>query len=388
MDFRFTEEEQAFRLEVREFLKKEWTLGSVSIEDPEVFAEARRFEKRMADRGWRTMHWPKEYGGQGASHMAQIILREEMSYVGARILDGQGVHMIGPCIMVHGTEEQKKRFLPPIAKCEVIWAQGFSEPNAGSDLAGLQLRAVKDGDDYILNGQKTWTSAGTVGDWVHVLARTDANAPKHRGISYFLVEMKSPGISIMPIVNMAGMAGFTDTYFDNVRVPKDQMLGEENRGWYIAMTTLAFERSSISFAAESARTLEELIAWAKETKRDGTPLIADPLIRHKLAEMAIEIEVARLINYHVAWMQQRGLIPNYQASVAKTFGTELHQRLANTGMQLLGLYGALDEKSKWAQLKGKIEYLYLWTVGETIYAGSNEIQRSIIAQRGLGLPRE
>ncbi|MCJ7831258.1 MAG: acyl-CoA dehydrogenase family protein [Dehalococcoidia bacterium] len=388
MDFRFTEEEQAFRLEVREFLKKEWTLGSVSIEDPEVFAEARRFEKRMADRGWRTMHWPKEYGGQGASHMMQIILREEMSYVGARILDGQGVHMIGPCIMVHGTEEQKKRFLPPIAKCEVIWAQGFSEPNAGSDLAGLQMRAVKDGDDYILNGQKTWTSAGTVGDWVHVLARTDANAPKHRGISYFLVEMKSPGISIMPIVNMAGMAGFTDTYFDNVRVPKDQMLGEENRGWYIAMTTLAFERSSISFAAESARTLEELIAWAKETKRDGTPLIADPLIRHKLAEMAIEIEVARLINYHVAWMQQRGLIPNYQASVAKTFGTELHQRLANTGMQLLGLYGALDEKSKWAQLKGKIEYLYLWTVGETIYAGSNEIQRSIIAQRGLGLPRE
>ena len=388
MDFRFTAEEEAFRREVREFLKKEWTLGSVSIEDPEVFAEARRFEKRMADRGWRTMHWPKEYGGQGASHMAQIILREEMSYVGARILDGQGVHMIGPCIMVHGTEEQKKRFLPPIAKCEVIWAQGFSEPNAGSDLAGLQLRAVKDGDDYILNGQKTWTSAGTVGDWVHVLARTDANAPKHRGISYFLVEMKSPGISIMPIVNMAGMAGFTDTYFDNVRVPKDQMLGEENRGWYIAMTTLAFERSSISFAAESARTLEELIAWAKETKRDGTPLIADPLVRHKLAEMAIEIEVARLINYHVAWMQQRGLIPNYQASVAKTFGTELHQRLANTGMQLLGLYGALDEKSKWAQLKGKIEYLYLWTVGETIYAGSNEIQRSIIAQRGLGLPRE
>ena len=388
MDFRFTAEEEAFRREVREFLKKEWTLGSVSIEDPEVFAEARRFEKRMADRGWRTMHWPKEYGGQGASHMMQIILREEMSYVGARILDGQGVHMIGPCIMVHGTEEQKKRFLPPIAKCEVIWAQGFSEPNAGSDLAGLQLKAVKDGDDYILNGQKTWTSAGTVGDWVHVLARTDANAPKHRGISYFLVEMKSPGISIMPIVNMAGMAGFTDTYFDNVRVPKDQMLGEENRGWYIAMTTLAFERSSISFAAESARTLEELIAWAKETKRDGTPLIADPLIRHKLAEMAIEIEVARLINYHVAWMQQRGLIPNYQASVAKTFGTELHQRLANTGMQLLGLYGALDEKSKWAQLKGKIEYLYLWTVGETIYAGSNEIQRSIIAQRGLGLPRE
>ncbi len=388
MDFRFTEEEEAFRQEVREFLKKEWTLGSVSIEDPEVFAEARRFEKKMAARGWRTMHWPVEYGGQGATHMMQIILREEMSYVGARILDGQGVHMIGPCMMVHGTEEQKKRFLPPISKCEVIWAQGFSEPNAGSDLAGLQLRAVKDGDDYILNGQKTWTSSGTVGDWIHVLARTDTNSPKHRGISYFLVEMKSPGITIMPIVNMAGLKGFTDTYFDNVRVPSSQMLGEENRGWYVAMTTLQFERSSISFAAESARTLEDLIAWAKETKRNGVPLIEDRLIAHKLAEMKIEIEVARLINYHVAWMQQRGLMPNYQASMAKTFGTELHQRLANTGMQLLGLYGALGDQSKWVQLKGKIRYLYLWTVGETIYAGSNEIQRSIIAQRGLGLPRE
>jgi alkylation response protein AidB-like acyl-CoA dehydrogenase len=388
MDFRFTEEEEAFRREVRQFLRKEWTLGSVSIEDPDVFAEARRFEKKMADRGWRTMHWPTEYGGQGATHMMQIILREEMSYVGARILDGQGVHMIGPCIMVHGTEEQKKRFLPPIAKCEVIWAQGFSEPNAGSDLAGLQMRAVKDGDDYVLNGQKTWTSAGTVGDWIHVMARTDTGAPKHRGISYFLVDMKSPGISIMPIVNMAGLKGFTDTYFDNVRVPSNQMLGEENRGWYVAMTTLQFERSSISFAAEAAHTLEDLVAWAKETKRDGVPLIEEPLVRHKLAEMAIEIGVARLINYHVAWMQQRGLIPNYQASLAKTFGTELHQRLANTGMQLMGLYGALDEKSKWVQLKGKIKYLYLWTVGETIYAGSNEIQRSIIAQRGLGLPRE
>mgnify|MGYP005837447329 CR=1 FL=1 len=388
MEFRFTEEEEAFRREVRDFLKKEWTLGSVDLEEPGMYEEARKFEKKMADRGWRTMHWPKEYGGQGASHMMQIILREEMAYVGARILDGQGVHMIGPCIMVHGTEEQKKRFLPPIAKCEVLWAQGFSEPNAGSDLASLQLKAVKDGDDYILNGQKTWTSAGTRGDWVHVLARTDPNAPKHRGISYFVVDMKSPGITIAPIINMAGRAGFTDTYFDDVRVPKEQMIGEENRGWYVAMTTLDFERSSISFAAESARTLEELIRYASETKRDGVPLMRDVVVRNKLAEMAIEIEVARLINYNVAWMQQKGLIPNYQASMAKTFGTELHQRLANTGVHLLGLYGGLDEKSKWAPLKGRIKYLYLWTVGETIYAGSNEIQRNIMAQRGLGLPRE
>jgi alkylation response protein AidB-like acyl-CoA dehydrogenase len=388
MEFRFSEEEEAFRREVREFLKKEWTVGTLDLEDPDVYEQAWSFEKKMAARGWRTMHWPKEYGGQGASHMMQIIMREEMSYVGARILDGQGVHMIGPCIMVHGTEEQKKRFLPPIARCEVVWAQGFSEPNAGSDLASLQLKAVKDGDDFILNGQKTWTSSGTRGNWVHVLVRTDQNAPKHRGISYFVVDMKSPGITIAPIINMAGRAGFTDTYFDDVRVPKEQMIGEENRGWYVAMTTLDFERSSISFAAESARTLEEMVQYAVETKRNGAPLIKDTVVRHKLAEMAIEIQVARFINYNVAWMQQKGLIPNYQASMAKTFGTELHQRLAQTGMNLMGMYGGLDEKSKWAPLKGRVKYLYLWTVGETIYAGSNEIQRNIMAQRGLGLPRE
>jgi 3-oxocholest-4-en-26-oyl-CoA dehydrogenase alpha subunit len=388
MDFKFTKEQDAFRQEVREFMRKEWTLGHIDIEDPATFGEARKFEKKMSDRGWRTMHWPKEYGGQGASHLMQIIMREEMSYVGARIIDGQGVHMIGPCIMVHGTEEQKKRFLPPIAHCEVIWAQGFSEPNAGSDLASLQLRATKDGDDYILNGQKTWTSTGTHGDWIHVMARTDTNSPKHRGISYFVADMKSPGITVMPIVNMAGRTSFTDTYFDNVRVPKDQMIGEENRGWYVAMTTLDFERSSISFAAESAKTLEELVQWAKETKRNGKPVIEDQVARHKLAEMAVEIEVAKLINYYVAYMQESGLIPNYQASMAKTFGTELHQRLAQTGMEVMGLYGGLDATSKWAPLEGQIKYIYLWSVGETIYAGSNEIQRSIMAQRGLGLPRE
>jgi len=388
MDFRFTPEEEAFRKEVHDFLQKEWTLGYVEIDDPEAFEEARAFEKKMAGRGWRTMHWPKEYGGGGSTHMKQIILREEMSYVGARILDSQGVHMIGPCIMIHGTEEQKKRFLPPIARCEVIWAQGFSEPNAGSDLASLQLRATKDGDDFILNGQKTWTSSGTVGDWIHVMARTDPNAPKHRGISYFVCDMKSPGVTVMPIVNMASFTGFTDTYFDNVRVPKDQMIGEENRGWYVAMTTLDFERSSISFAAESAKTLEELITWAKETKKNGKPVFDNPVVAHKLAEMAIEIEVAKLINYNVAYMQTHGLIPAYQASMAKTFGTELHQRLARTGMDIMGLYGGLWTRSPYAQMQGRINYLYLWSVGETIYAGSNEIQRNLMAQRGLGLPRE
>ena len=388
MDFRFTEEEEAFRKEVQEFLRKEWTLPEWDPDKPEDWEAARAFEKKLVARGWLTMAWPKQYGGLEASHMQQLIFRDEMAYAGAPIVDGQGISMVGPCVMVHGTDEQKERFLPPIAKGEVVWSQGFSEPNAGSDLAGLQCRAVRDGDDYIVNGQKTWTSAAARSEWVHTLVRTDPHAPKHRGISYLLIEMKSPGISIQPIVNITGYSGFYETYFEDVRVPVANRLGEENRGWYAAMTTLSFERSSIGFASGARRTLEELTQYCRETKRNGKPLIDDPKVRRKLASLAIEIEVARLISYKVAWLQSQGQVPIYEPSVAKTYTTELRQRIANTGMQIMGLYGQLDESSKWAPLSGRIKYQYLWTVGETIYAGSNEIQRNIIAQRGLGLPRE
>jgi len=388
MDFKFSDEEEAFRKEVQQFLTREWTLPEWDPEDEKSWEAAREFEKKLVARGWLTMAWPKEYGGLAASHMMQLIYRDEMAYAGAPILDGQGIGMVGPCLMVHGTDEQKQRFLPPIAKGEVVWSQGFSEPNAGSDLASLQCRAVRDGDDYIVNGQKTWTTAASRSDWIHVLVRTDPNAPKHRGISYLLVDMKSPGVTTMPIVNMTGRAGFDETYFEDVRVPVANLLGEENRGWYAAMTTLSFERSSIGFASGAKRTLEELTSYCRETKRDGKPLMDDPRVRRKLANLAIEIEVARLISYRVAWMQSQDQVPIYESSLAKTFTTELRQRISNTGMHILGLYGQLDESSKLVPLGGRIKYQYLWTVGETIYAGSNEIQRNIMAQRGLGLPRE
>jgi alkylation response protein AidB-like acyl-CoA dehydrogenase len=388
MDFRFSEEEEAFREEVREFLAREWTRPEWDPDRDEDWEAARGFERKLVARGWLTMAWPKQYGGLEASHMTQLIFRDEMAYAGAPIVDGQGIAMVGPCIIVHGTEDQKERFLPPISKGEVVWSQGFSEPNAGSDLASLQCRAVRDGDDYIVNGQKTWTSAAARSDWIHTLVRTDPDAPKHRGISYLLIDMKSPGVSTQPIINMTGRAGFYETYFEDVRVPVANRLGEENRGWYVAMTTLAFERSSIGFASGAWRTLKELTQYCREAKRNGQALIDDPRVRRKLANLAIEIEVARLISYNVAWLQSQGQVPIYEASAAKTFTTELRQRIANTGMQILGLYGQLDEESKWAPLDGRIKYQYLWTVGETIYAGSNEIQRNIIAQRGLSLPRE
>jgi alkylation response protein AidB-like acyl-CoA dehydrogenase len=388
MDFRFTEEEEAFRQEVREFLQKEWTIDDWDPDIPEHWDAAKEFEKKLAAKGWLTMAWPEAYGGQNAPIMHQLVFRDEMAYHGAPVLDGQGVYMVGPCLMMHGTEEQKKRFLQPIANCEVVWVQGFSEPDAGSDLANIKTRAVKDGDDYVLNGQKIWCSEAHRGDWIHLMGRTDPEAPKHKGISYFLADMKTPGISINPIVNMTGRAGFYEVYLDNVRVPKDNLIGQENQGWYVAMTTLAFERTAIGFATQARRFLDSLIEWAKDTKLNGRSLYEDPAVRRKFATMAVEIEIAKLLGYRVSWMATRGLIPNYEASVAKVFTTELQQRLANTGMQLLGLTGQLREGSKWAALEGEIAYQYLWTIGTTIYAGSNEIQRNIIATRGLGLPRQ
>ncbi len=388
MDFQFSEEEEAFRKEVREFLRKEWPLADYDLDNPEHWNAAKELEKKLGAKGWLCMAWPKEYGGLGASHMHQLVFQEEMASAHAPVLDGQGVYMVGPCLMFQGTEEQRQRFLPPIARSEVVWVQGFSEPNAGSDLASLQTRAVLDGDDYVVNGQKTWTTRAHRGDWIHIMVRTDPDAPKHRGISYLLVDMRSPGISINPIVNMTGRADYYEVYFDDVRVPKTNLVGQENQGWYVALTTLAFERSAIgAYVAQTRHVLQDLVQFARDTKRNGQPLIKDPMIARKLAELTIEIEVAQLLSHRVVWMASRGQLPNYEASVAKTFTTELQQRIANFGMHLLGLYGQLAEGSKWAALEGLVQYEYLWTVGVTIYAGSNEIQRNIIATRGLDLPR-
>lgn len=391
MDFAFTAEDQAFRQEVRDFIRTHWGMGDlvggVAGEAEEEFPRMRAFEKKLAERGWLTMAWPKEYGGSGASHIRQMIFREECAYHGAPGSGGQGINMVGPCLMVHGTEEQKRRFLPPIARAEVVWCQGFSEPGSGSDLASLQTRAVADGDDYIINGQKIWTSNAQHADWIHVLARTDPDAPKHRGITYFLVDMKSPGISIRPIRQMHGRSGFNETFFENVRVPRENVLGEVNRGWYAAATTLDFERSGVGRFAGGLRILEMLTDFCRETSIGGVPLIKKPGVREKLAELKIEHEVGRYLAYRVSWMQGAGKIPNYEASMSKLYGSELSQRLGQAGINIMGLYGNLYEGSKWAPLEAKMQVLYLSSVSATIAAGTSEIQRNIMATRGLGLPR-
>ena len=389
MDFSFTEEEERFRAEVRRFLKKEVT--EELLKDLEERGEvdfSREFTKKLAEKGWLAMSWPKEYGGGGASMMEQLIFGEELGYHHAPSgAHRQGINLIGPCLIVHGTEEQKGKYLRAITRGEVVWCQGFSEPNAGSDLASLQCRAVADGDDYVIDGQKVWTSNAHRADWCHLLTRTDPDAPRHRGISYFLVDMKSPGITVRPLINMLASHDFNEVFFDNVRVPKENMIGEKNQGWYVSQTTLNFERSGIAVPASARRTLEQLVEYAKETKRNGKPLARDPIIRHKLSEMAVEIEVGRMIACRVAWMQGKGLIPIMEASMSKLYGTELVKRLGDIGMQIMGLYSQLETGSKWVPLRGRIERAYLFSLGATIAMGTSEIMKNIIAVRGLELPR-
>jgi alkylation response protein AidB-like acyl-CoA dehydrogenase len=392
MEFRFTPEEETFREELRSWLHRElpegWS-GSVDDDDDSDanWAFTLEMRKKLADKGWLTMAWPKEYGGQSAPLMMQVIFAEEMAYNRTPGRDVFGIGMLAPTLMIHGTEDQKREHLQPVARGEVQWCQGYSEPESGSDLASLQTRAVEDGDDFVINGTKIWTSQAHRADFIMVLTRTDPDAPKHRGISFVLADMRTPGIEVQPIINMAGQHSFNMVTFDDVRVPKKNLVGEQNRGWYIGATLLDFERSGVDYSAGSQRTLEELVEFAKETTRDGRTLAQNPIVRNRLADLAIEVEVSRLSSYNIAWMQGQGLVPNKEASMGKALGTELQQHMARTGMNMLGLYGQLAPGAKYAPLKGRIERSYLTSVSATIAAGTSEIQRSIVATRGLGLPR-
>jgi alkylation response protein AidB-like acyl-CoA dehydrogenase len=289
--------------------------------------------------------------------------------------------------MIHGTKEQKQTHLPPVARGEVQWCQGYSEPESGSDLASLSTRAVRYGDDFVINGSKIWTTNGHLADWIMLLTRTDPDAPKHRGISFILVDMKSPGVEVRPVTNMANQHEFNQIFFNNVRVPRKNMVGEENRGWYVAVTLLDFERSGIDFVAMGRRLLDETREYATETKRQGQPLIKSPWVRNLLADRYIECEVARLMAYNVAYMQGEGLIPNKEASMTKVFGTETLQRVATTSLEILGMYGTVSRGDKWAPLRGKAQENWMISISMKIAAGTSEVQRNIIASRGLDLPR-
>jgi alkylation response protein AidB-like acyl-CoA dehydrogenase len=397
VEFRDSPEEAAFRREVRlfidEHLPSDWDASDednamVESQDPRRRAFMRDWRKSLASRGWIAPHWPREYGGAGMTQGEQFIFNEAMAEARAPDVGGFGVTMIGPTLIVYGTEEQKKRHLPGITSGEVIWCQGYSEPGSGSDLASLQTRAVRDGDDYIVNGQKIWSSGAHRADWMFMLVRTDPDAPKHRGISMLLVDMKTPGITIQPLVNMAGQHHFNQEFFDNVRVSVVNRVGEENRGWYVGATLLDFERSNIRGSVGLRQRVDELAAFARDAADSGRmPAHLNGAFRSELAERTIEADIARLMSYRIISMQKRGQIPNYEASMNKLFRSEVAQRVAQTGMKLIGLYGNVAREDKFAALRGRISTMYLTSVSGTIAAGTSEIQRSIMATRGLGLPR-
>jgi alkylation response protein AidB-like acyl-CoA dehydrogenase len=391
MDFRFTTEEEGFRTEVKEFLRAElppnWDekfdteseLGAMEQGD-----FAKQFNRKLAERSWLALPWPKEYGGLGATVMQQVIYNEEMAFTGAPTGFNMGVAWVGPSLMIYGTPEQKEQFLPRITNLEHIWCTLYSEPASGSDLASLQTRAVRDGDEWVINGQKIWTSGAHRSNWGWLAARTDPDAPKHKGISMFLVPMDSPGISIRPLINMAGQHGFNEVFFEDVRIPAHYLVGQENQGWYQLAVALDFERSSIAGSARARRILVELVRFASENQ----PFVdAKPEIRHRLAEIAVEIDIAKFLSYRVASLQQAGKIPNYEATIAKMYSSELGQRLSRTGIELLGLHGQLHPKSKHVKFKGIMERYYQMSVAETIAGGTSEVMRSVVAIRGLGLPR-
>ena len=390
MEFAFSAEDDAFRQELTAFIRQErspdWDDADRGSDDASWTA-TKQMRQKLADRGWLTMHWPEEYGGQKASPVRSTVFNEEMSYFRAPGRDNFGVRMMGATLMMHGSDEQKSLHLPPVARGEVQWCQGYSEPETGSDLASLDTRAVRDGDDFVINGSKIWTSMAHRGDWIMVLARTDPDAPKHRGISFFLLDMKTPGIQVRPIVNMAGRHDFNQVIFDDVRVPARNLVGEENRGWYVAVTLLDFERSGIDYSANGRRLLDDTWRYAADTKRNGQILTQAPWVRNLMADRYIECEVARLIAYNVAYMQGEGLVPNKEASMSKVFGSETVQRVTKACIEVLGMHGFLNRQDKWAPLQGRIQENWMMSFSGTIAAGTSEIQRNVIASRGLGLPR-
>jgi len=393
MDFNYSPEDEAFRKEVREWLEanKQFAPPSVSViaQESDGLWQARvRWHKKLFEGGWVAINWPREYGGRGATVMQRLIFREELARLNLSEPGiGMGIGLLGPTLMHWGTEEQKQRHLPAILRGDEIWCQGYSEPGSGSDLASIQTRAVEDGDYFVVNGQKVWTSMAQHADWIFALVRTDPDAPKHKGISYLLIDMRSPGITVRPLVQMTGGKGFNEVFFEDVRVPKQNLVGQKNQGWQVAMTTLMFERGGGAGSGGVMQEVRELAALAKRLPRDGASAWDDPSVRQKIAEFAAEAVALKYTGYRQLTRQLKGLPPGPEGSIMKLCGTELALRIALFAMELLGPYSQLEYGADFAIDKGKWSFRMLAARGPTIYAGTNQIQHNIIGERVLGLPK-
>jgi len=398
MDFAFTQEERDLRREIEKFVKgalppdwDEWVVywpgsyGTMPQMETEFREITRRFNRMLGGKGWLNLGWPREYGGQGSA-MKAAIAGDVLSY--HRVpAGGVASGIVGPTLILVGSEELKKEFLPGIARGEMGFWLAYSEPNAGSDLVSLKTTGVDDGDVFIVNGQKIWSSGAHVTDYGWAIVKTDLKAPPHKGATLMIIPNDTPGVTINPILNICGNHSFNEVFFDNVRVPKRYVVGEVNKGFYYVMLALQFERMMTGSGA-FRRVLEELVRFAKRTERNGRPLSEDPRVRKALAAIAVEVEVFQTFFWQSVWMMDRGQVPELEASALKLIFTELSVKLANAAVDLLGPYGLLDKGSKWAPFGGRVGMGYLDSISGPIGAGTSEIQKTILATRGLGLSRE
>lgn len=393
MDLKLTTEEREFRDELRAWLEsnspKDWDQWREKPME-ESFPYLRAWQRKLYEGGWAAVSWPKEYGGRSASLMEQAIFWEEMARVEAPpMANSLGLGLIGPTIIAYGTEAQKKRHIPGILSAEEIWCQGFSEPNAGSDLAALQTEARLDGDHYVVNGQKVWTSYGWVGDWCELVVRTDASVAKHKGLTVLLIDMKSKGVEVRPLRQMTGESEFNELFFRDVRVPGANVLGRVNDGWNVAVSTLMHERGSYGARLHLLfkRNINRLIELSRTFQKNGHTAAEDPLTRQKLAQCYAEIEIMRLNQMRAFSRLSASGIPGPEGSIQKLFWSELNQRVQQIAQELMGPYGQLLAGDRHAIDKGIWSYGYLRTRGNTIEAGTSEVQRNIIGHFVLGLPR-
>lgn len=392
MDFRFTVEEEAVRQQVRQYLKKHPPASFTIDHDDEGYGYgpwSNDFARAMGQQGWISMTWPKEDGGNGRPLMELLVVLEELAYAQAPTSALFLTLPLGMTIAEYGNEELKKEFLPGIASGDNTSWMGLSEPQAGSDLLALETRAVEDGDSYIINGQKVWSTGASLARYCYLLARTDPSLPRHRGLSMFIVDKNLPGVSVRPTMSLAGIEVHNECFFDNVRVPKHMMVGEKNQGFVLMLKTLEVDRFWGRFIKPPfcKSVLEMLVSYAKETRRDGKLLAKNPLVRHKLAESAVEIEACRMLFYHAGWRMSEGRALSYEATMGKMLADDVGIRLFNKGMQIMGPFAVVGEKSEWAPFRAQLQKWYLLSTGHGLAGGSPEVLRGTLATIGLGLPR-
>ena len=397
MDLTLTPEQQSFRDEVRAWLEANMprdlaarVMASSDIPRPEAYGLLREWQKKLHRAGFIGLTWPKEYGGRGLTFVEEMILHAEMALAKAPpVLNILGVGMAGPTIIAYGTEEQKRRYPPKILSCEEIWCQGYSEPNAGSDLAALQTRAVRDGEYYVINGQKVWTSLAHVADWMMLLARTDPGAPKHKGITYFLLDMHLPGVTVKPLRQITGDEEFNEVFFDNVRVHESHVLGSVNNGWAVGMATLMYERLALGFGLQVRLriALDGLIEMARRVEKSGARITKDPVMRQRIAQLWIDTECLKYTGARAITRLLKGEMPGPEASTGKMGWVDTHQRLQELATEIQGPYSQLMKGTQWAVEGGLWQYTFLRSRANSIEGGTTEIQKNIIGERVLGLPK-